>query len=58
MYFAVKYYKDNLPQELDRKCFSSEYFPNFYQFMMNSELNLHPKNRIRKRPEISLKRLS
>lgn len=53
-----KYYQDNLPQQVDRWHFSTEYLQHMYDFMNNSPLGIAPGNRIKKRPEMSLKRLS
>ena len=58
IYYAKKYYKDNLPQPLDRRYFSSYYSPMLYEFMSTSPIGIHPKRKIKKRPEMSLKRLS
>lgn len=58
VFFAKKYYKDNLPQPLDRRYFSNYYHPSLYEFMSASPIGIHPKRRIKKRPEMSLKRLS
>lgn len=57
-YFVRKFYKDNIPQPIDRRGFSSYYHPHFYEFMSNSPIVIHPKRRIKKRPEMKLKRLS
>ena len=53
-----QYYKDNLPQAVDRVTFSSEHIPGLYDFINNTPIVTAPANRIKKRPEMSLKRLS
>ena len=55
---AKKYYKDNLPQPIDRRSYSNYFYSHIYQFMNNSSIVLNPKMRIKKRAEMSLKRLS
>lgn len=47
-----------MPQPLDRRGYSTFYLPNLYEFMSTSPIMIHPKKRIKKRPEMSLKRLS
>ncbi len=55
---AKKYYSDNLPQFVDRVSYSNYYMSNLYEFMSISPIGLPAGNRIKKRPEMSLKRLS
>ena len=53
-----KFYKKNIPQLIDRRGYSTFYIPSLYEFMSNSPILIHPRRKIKKKPEMSLKRLS